>query len=360
MKRLAFLALGLLAAAGLLTLIGPFGGSGDHATTARAQATEGSLPPPQRHSIVALGEILPLSDIILVSGPTGQDPGVIEKITVAEGDRVLKGDVLAVLDTRGRLAAALDEAKATVQLKQSELERLRADLDSEEARLQAELKQQQAERDRAEWDYEKSQRLTAAGVYNETAQIDKRLALESLNREVETSRIALERIQTRNAAGVRLDEMVAQADLLLAQAAALRADADYQRAFIHAPIDGRVLRLIARDGQQIVSDGFAEIGETETMLVRTEVFESDIPFVFAGQRADITARPLAQPLTGVVERVGFVVATQSIVSGDPAANLDARVVEAWIRLDAASSARVADMSGLQVRVVLPLNTLPDA
>jgi len=53
-----------------------------------------------------------------------------------------------------------------------------------------------------------------------------------------------------------------------------------------------------------------------------------------------------------VSRIGLAVGTQSIIREDPAAVLDARVVEVFVRLDKESSARVAGLTNLQVRVAI--------
>jgi HlyD family secretion protein len=71
-----------------------------------------------------------------------------------------------------------------------------------------------------------------------------------------------------------------------------------------------------------------------------------------GQRAILTSAALAEPLQGTVERLGLQVGQQRVVDEDPAANLDARVVEVYLRLDAASSQRVAGLTNLQVTVTI--------
>ncbi|GAB5467887.1 MAG: ABC exporter membrane fusion protein [Rhodospirillales bacterium] len=322
----------------------------------RDEAPAAALPEVRR--VVALGEVLPQSDVILLSGPTGQDPGVVERVAVVEGQWVAAGEVLAVLDTHVKLGAALRQAEASVLQKRAELSQLEADLAADEAQLLADLQALEAERDRADWDHDRSRTLTASGVYTAAHQIDKRLALEGWNRQVDSASIALQRVRARDATGLSVDAAVARADLQAAEAAAEEARANHDRAYIRAPLDARVLHLIARQGEEIGAEGFAELGDTASMLVRAEVFEADLRYLALGQPAEVTARALDGRLSGTLERVGLMVKTQDILSGDPAASVDARVVEAWIRLDAESSQRVRDMTGLQVRVFLTRRT-PD-
>ena len=302
--------------------------------------------------VVALGRIEPASRVLRLAGPTGNDAGRIAELAITEGQRVTHGQTLAVLDTEPRLAAALAQAEANGAMKKAQLAQKVAELDNSEKSLAASVEQQAAERDRAQWELDRHDQLRKAGMYTEPALIDKRLALLSANRKLETSKLALERIQLRDASGWRLEEAVAHAELAAAVAAADKARADHAQSRLNAPIDGTILRLHARLGQQLGSEGFAEMGDVSTMMVRAEVFEADIGGVAAGQPAAITSRSLDGTLHGSVDRIGRAVGTQSIIREDPAAVLDSRVVEVFVRLDAASSVRVASLTNLQVRVAI--------
>lgn len=301
-------------------------------------------------AIVALGRIEPVSRVLRLAGPSGSDAGRIAKLDVTEAQAVKRGQLLGTLDTEPRLAAALAQAEATVAMKAAQLAQKHAELNNTEKSLAAAVEQQAAERDRAQWDFDRLGHLTKAGLYSDPALIDKRLALLSANRKLETSKLALERIQHRDADGRRLEEAVVHAELKAAEAAADKASADHALSLFRAPIDGTILRLYARLGQQLSSEGFAEMGDVSTMMVRAEVFEADIAAVAVGQPAAVTSRSLPNALRGTVDRVGVAVGTQSIIREDPAAVLDARVIEVFVKLDAASSARVAGLTNLQVRV----------
>jgi ABC-type sugar transport system ATPase subunit len=52
--------------------------------------------------VVALGRIEPVSHVLRLAGPTGNDSGRIATLTVAEGERGTRGQVLAVLDNDER------------------------------------------------------------------------------------------------------------------------------------------------------------------------------------------------------------------------------------------------------------------
>lgn len=318
------------------------------------------LPAPPR--VVALGKLEPASRVLRLAGPPAMSAAIgrIAAIHVREGDAVPAGAALATLDTEPALAASRQQAEATLAMKRAALARTLAELATEEARLSAALAQQRAEADRARWDLDRLARLQRSGMYQPAALVDRRLAWQSAERRVETAAAQLARNRARDADGLRVDEAVARADLAAAEAALRKAVADHAQAVLRAPVAARVLRLMGRLGEQVGSDGFAELGDTTAMLVRAELFESDLRFVAPGSPAEVTSRALDAPLAGVVERIGLFLGQQSVVREDPAAVLDARVVEAWIRLEPDASQRVAGLTGLQVRVAIPRRGAGDA
>ena len=67
-----------------------------------------------------------------------------------------------------------------------------------------------------------------------------------------------------------------------------------------------------------------------------------------GQPVSLASPALARPIAGTVARVGLEVERQSVLSSDPAANTDARVVRVQVLVDAADRERAARLSGLDV------------
>jgi HlyD family secretion protein len=313
-----------------------------------AQTAQPAPASPARR-IVALGRIEPASEVVKLAAPAGQDAGRIAELLVEEGQWVERGAVIAILDTRPRLQAALEQAAATLTLRRAALAKTIADLDNQEKTLTAAMEQQEAQRDRAKWEFDRLHQLQKSGIYRDTALIDKRLALEGTEHALASARLMLERNSRRDAAGLRIDEASAKAEIAAAEAALLKARADLAFSEVKTPIAGRVLRRMGRVGEQIGQDGLAEIADTRVMFVRAEIFESDLRGIIVGSAASITSRALIDPVHGVVTRIGLKVNRQTIIGEDPAANLDARVIEVMIRLDEAGSKLTAGLSGLQVR-----------
>lgn len=129
-----------------------------------------------------------------------------------------------------------------------------------------------------------------------------------------------------------------------------RATAELALAVVRSPLDGQVLEVHARQGERVGPDGIAEIGRTQRMFAVAEVYETDIGRVRVGQPATVTSPALTAPLRGHVDRIGLKVGKKDVLSVDPAAKTDARVVEVEILLD--DSAPAAGLTHLAVDVVI--------
>jgi HlyD family secretion protein len=151
-----------------------------------------------------------------------------------------------------------------------------------------------------------------------------------------------------------VDVQVAQADVKQALAAVEQAKANLEQAYVRSPQEGQILKIHTRPGELISNDGIAEIGRTQQMFAIAEVYESDIKNIRPGQRARVSSDSIDGELNGSVEQVGYKVLRQDIVNTDPSANIDARIVEVKIRLDANSSRKAARLTNQQVKVVIQL------
>ena len=123
-----------------------------------------------------------------------------------------------------------------------------------------------------------------------------------------------------------------------------------QRAIIHAPERGKVLKLLAKPGELVgAQQPILQMADTDRMAVIAEVYETDIGKVHLGGRAVITGRALKyEALTGRVVHIGDMVGKNRVYDADPMAAADRRVVEVKIQLDQAEPA--AHLINLQVTV----------
>jgi HlyD family secretion protein len=78
-------------------------------------------------AVTALGRLEPLGEVIKISAPSTQGgKGTLAQLLVKEGDKVMRGQVIAVLDNRQRLEAAFARAQEDVKVSQVNLAKVKA------------------------------------------------------------------------------------------------------------------------------------------------------------------------------------------------------------------------------------------
>jgi HlyD family secretion protein len=354
-------------------------------------ATQGATPPPAETpaaggatplatSVGALGRLEPEGSVIRVAGPPGERLG---ELLVAEGERVVAGQVLARLESyserlaeREYAAAQLQEARARLEAEtrfgQAQIEEARTRLSQLDEPQQLQIRSQEAvvERIRAELadaeaNLARFQALWQEGAISQQELDQKALVVRQRQEDLQAAEATLNQLRLARERDLRN----AQAQVQAAEAALRRAQAQVQlqslarnlelaearleRTLIRAPRAGQVLKIHTRPGEVIAANqGILELGNTDQMMVVAEVYETDILRVRPGQRATISNRVLPETLQGRVERVGLQIGKKDVLNTDPAADVDARVVEVYIRLDPESSARVAGLTNLQVNVAI--------
>ncbi|MFN9400655.1 MAG: HlyD family secretion protein, partial [Dolichospermum sp.] len=66
----------------------------------------------------------------------------------------------------------------------------------------------------------------------------------------------------------------------------------------------------------------------------------------------IKADGIVEGLTGVVDEIGLEISSKNVLSTDPVADADARVVEVKIKLNPQDSIKVSRLTNLQVNVII--------
>ena len=144
------------------------------------------------------------------------------------------------------------------------------------------------------------------------------------------------------------DIQQAKAQVAVAEANLKKALVDRDNAVITSPIDGKVLKINAKAGEVVGTNGIMELGFTDKMFVVAEVDENSITKVKKGDRAIIKSDAFQGEISGKVETIGAQVRKNGVTSADPSDKQDVRVVEVKILLDDSSS--VKNFTNLQVKV----------
>jgi HlyD family secretion protein len=347
----------------------------------QAQDSEIPLEPviatPQPY-VGALGRIEPAGEVINISGPPGERIG---ELLVGKGDWVTAGDALIRLETYDERLAERNYATSQLQEAKQRLaaETRYAETQIQEARTRvnqvdqpraleieaqaATVRQIQAELEDAETDLARFATLYAEGAIAQQDLQKSELQVQQKQEALSNAQATLRRLQqTRTADLDNATQQVetAEANLDLArsqiQVESLArnlelAEARLERSLIRAPREGQILQILAYPGEAIESEtGILQLGNTQEMMVVAEIYETDITRIQVGQAADISSQALPQQLKGTVEQIGLQINKKDVLDEDPAADVDARIVEVDIRLDPESSQKVAGLTNLQVDV----------
>ena len=339
---------------------------------------------PEIKTVTALGRLEPAGEIIEIAVSSGASGNLIQELLIQEGDEVNQGDTIAILDSRDRALATLQQAQARVNIAEANLARVRAGAKTGEIQAQqatisriaaerqnnitaqkATIARITAELNNARLEYQRYQQLYQQGAVTASQRDSKQLTLAIAKEQLAEAKANLTRIESaqqqqlaearanlNRIAEVRpVDVNVAQAEVTEAQSQVAIAQADLDRSYVKAPQAGTVLKVLTRSGEVVSSsEGIARIGQIDRMYAIAEVYESDIPKVKIGQSVTISSSAIAESLTGTVEQIGLEIQRQAVVNTDPTANIDAKVVEVRIALDEASSQQVSGLTNLLVNV----------
>ncbi|RMF25634.1 MAG: biotin/lipoyl-binding protein [Cyanobacteria bacterium J083] len=357
------------------------------APSKRESVVEEEVIPPIT-TVTALGRLEPRGEIIEVSVASGLEGNRIEELLITEGQEVEKGQIIAILDSRDRLEAALRQAEARVSIAQANLAKVKAGAKKGEieaqkatiARIEAERRNEiaaqtalvakmEAELKNAQREFQRYQQLYEQGAVSASERDNKELILATAKQQLAEAIANLNRIRTAKQQQLAeaiatlnkiteirpVDIEIATAELKEAQAALIKAKAERDRAYVKSPQAGTVIKILTRPGEVVSSNaGIAKIGQTQQMYAIAEVYETDITKVKVGQKATITSSVIPDKLTGTVEHIGLEIERLEVVNTDPTANIDAKVVEVKIKLDPASSQKVTRLTNLLVNVQINL------
>lgn len=346
--------------------------------------------PAQTTTVVARGKIIPEWDIIKLSVPNAEDSRV-NKMLVEVGDRVRAGQVIAILQGADRRLADLQTAQANVKLLRAQLAKAqqgeakpgaiaaqRAAVARLEAQLPAEMKQKEAEVNSANatlreaaLTYQRRRGLNQAGAI-------RRADLDAARKEFETAQATLEAKkaalnQTTTTLQAQIDEEraklaelhqvlpvdvdIATAELEKALIEVEQRKADLEETRVRVPVAGQILRINTKVGEQVNTElGIVDLGRTDQMFARAEVYETDLTKIRKGQRATVVSEygGFKGDVHGTVETVGLQIGQRTLSEGasNPTTDDNARVVEVSIRIDSRDSPKVAGLTNMQVRVTI--------
>lgn len=237
-----------------------------------------------------------------------QVSGLVAELRVSPGSTVTTGQVIAELAS-DHLAARVEQARATLALRQAALEELRNGALNEEVEIaRAAVAEMEADLGKVESLLERQQALAREGLIS-------RQELEDLGRGAEVARQRLRAARERYRLVRRgpRQEQLAQAEALVreAQASLQVAEAQVEQTVIRAPIDGVVVTQHVEVGE-LVSAGFGggaaaalvTLADISALAIEVDVPHADRGRIHVGQELTVTSEAAAgRSYRGRVSRI---------------------------------------------------------
>lgn len=297
--------------------------------------------------VVALGRLRPDGGVLALALPSGAGDARIARLLVSEGQQVDTGETVAELDNMATLLAAKDSARVNLAVQQASIDQVRTTMLASLAEARANHLAAGATLSLANEALVRQNRLAAS---NSTTQVlIEEARAEALKAQAEFDRTAALAVRFSGAeSGALSDIVLAARNVDLARSNLMRAEADLASARVVAPRAGRVLEIHAGVGEKPSTNGVVTIGDVTQMTAELEVYQTNVGEIALGQAVTMTAQALPVPLKGKVTRIGEIVGHQSVMSTEPAANADARVVRVTVTLDAESSTVARSYTHLEI------------
>jgi len=285
--------------------------------------------------IAAPGRIEAISEEIRVSSELS---GRLKSVSVEEGDRVRKGQVLAQVENDD-YSARVASAEAALAQREAELERTINGARSQERRAsQASLKAAEAVLENSRREAERRRNLADHEMVS-------RDEAERYDRTYQVARAEYERAQQEFSlvdADPRVeDRRKAEAAAASARAQLAEARAYLEKTYIRSPLDGVVLRKFRHAGESVSTQfdsPIVTLADDSTLRVRLDVDETDVAKLHVGQAAYVTAEAYgSQKFTGHVIRVGRILGKKNVRTDEPSEHVDTKILETLVQLDLGQS-----------------------
>ncbi len=232
------------------------------------------------------------------SAVRAENPGVVDKVLVQQGQSVAVGAVLAELRLTG--------VQADLTAAEAQLARARAQLaDIERGGHKAELAEIENGLERARFDKQEAQRDLDTLIRLEQKKAATRSDVQAAADKVAEAQIRIDAQRRKREALIGADDKtVAEALLKQGQAAENAARRRMAEAQVRAPLTGVVYNLAVRQGAYVNNgDPIAHVGRLDKLRVRVYVDEPELGRVETGQAVVITWEALpGETWSGVVDK----------------------------------------------------------
>jgi ABC exporter DevB family membrane fusion protein len=308
--------------------------------------------------IVAPGVVEAVSEEIEIGTEIA---GKLRSVTVEEGDEVVKGQTIAVLENSDyeaqirtvranieTLQSARDTARARVGQAVAERMRIANGARNEERReARADFERTLPNVENARRELERRRKLYATGDVSREELERAANAFENAQKQSQTVKEKYNLVNadaraddlTRADAAIRLSEAQIRefdAQIKEAETRVRTAEANLEKTIVRAPISGVILRKRLKDGESVSPEnpsGIVTIADISALRIRVDLDETDVAKIRENQTAYVTADAFGeQKFTARVVKIGKILGRKSFRTERPTERVDTKILEVLLEL----------------------------
>ena len=317
-------ALAVVLLAGLVLWIGP-----SRQTSSAAQDTRQNGP------LISRGFTDAPAGTVVVSGDTTLGGTVLSELKVVEGQKVKKGDVVAILSNYARSETRVRTTEAELAKTQAMRQAMMTGYRVTEIGVQEGVVRTTEMNGKL-----KALELARSGKTPEMRQLEIDISQQDLQREQARLRQLIDVLDT--------DRKVIDFEIGILRAKLESEKDTREQALVRSPVDGVVINLFTRQGERVSPVGIVKIVDFSQLRVFADVDEVHLGRVVQGGRVDVTFRGSPTIYKGKIARVAPTVKRMQRIEPDAATSTDARVVQVEIELD--DTAGMPQVLGRETRV----------
>lgn len=240
---------------------------------------------PMNRTILSTGVVKPVVGAEVKVG--ARISGLVERLMVKIGDKVKKGDIIAVIEHKD-LIAQVEQKKANLMAEEAKRTAIKEQTPKELEEAKAELEQKKAGLELAEIVYKRQKSLVEKGIAPQEKFDQAKKGLDVLKAEHRAMKQHLAYLQIKYVQDLSL----AKARIMQAKASLMELKTSLSYATIRAPIDGSIASISTQEGETVAAGfnapTFVTIIDLSRLQVNAFVDETDIGRIKKGQKAVFT------------------------------------------------------------------------
>ena len=275
----------------------------------------------------------PAGTAVLAGNPEGG--GVLAELRVSEGQVVKRDDIIAVMSNYPKADVLVRTTEGDLEKAKRQREAMVSGYRTAEIAMQEVVVKGKSEELKL-----KTLELQRSGKQPDMKQLELNISQQDVAREEAKLRVMKETLTT--------DIAQIDTDIAIIAAKLDNARTTREQALVRSPLNGVIVQIHTRQGEQVKVGGIAKIVDMSQMHVFADVDEVHLGRLAAGGRVEITFRGSPSVYKGKIVRIAPTVKRMQRVEPDGGSSTDGRVVQVEIELDDAAS--MPQVLGRETRV----------